>query len=78
MNIPYGFRAEKSFYPSPVAQTIESKAPANSNENDDPEVGQFEYWARSAIRDLVQVKGYDNARAHVAMILNDLAEGQRS
>lgn len=55
-----------------------SKAPANTNENEDPEVGQFEYWARTAIRDLVQVKGYDNARAHIAMILNDLAGGRRT
>lgn len=59
-----------------------SKAPANRNDEFDQNdaafrAGMVEYDARSAIRDLITLKGWEEGRAHVAMILNDLAEGIR-
>lgn len=72
-----GHRAEKQFYPSPVAQTIESKAPANSNENDDARDGQFEYWARCAIHDLLSIKDLEQGRELIAMYITDWIEGRR-
>lgn len=41
-------------------------------------LGQIEYSARTAIRDLIRTHGFENARDLVAGFINDEAKGKRS
>jgi hypothetical protein len=43
-------------------------------EPDDIRDGQIEYYARSSIRDLIRLHGFEEARKRVAMYLNDEAD----
>lgn len=43
-----------------------------------PPAGMIEYETRTAIRDLIRIHGFDEARALVAMMLNDEAERART
>lgn len=79
--IEYGHSAQPSQMPPDRAPI--SKAPANRNDefnqNDAAfRAGMVEYDARSAIRDLVALYGFEKARAHVADYLIDELERKRS
>lgn len=77
-NVDWGHRAQPQFYPSPVARSIETNAPANGNADVfDPTAADFmagmiEADAWKAIRDLFALKGPEMAEKHVAKIIEDL------
>lgn len=66
-HVGYGHRAHKSSMP----------ANSNSNEDEPDRTGQFEWWARCAIHDLLTIKELDEGRELIAMYITDWIEGRR-
>ena len=50
----------------------------NALEQQEAPPGMIEYEARTAIRDLIRLVGFEAARDQVAQYLNDEADGKRT